>query len=528
MGNDGDGEFCSPFLSIPSGDWVAETDLAFAVRDRFPVSPGHTLVVPRRVIPQWWDATPEEQQAIMGLVDQVRSDLLNDQSRLRMLPGTPRPAGFNVGFNAGEAAGQTVHHLHVHVIPRYAGDMADPRGGVRHVIPEKGNYLVGTGNPAVSAPVESTDLERRFGAQVDPSALTQWLLRIIAEGRRTATYKPALLMALIELSMEHPAVANDGQPAAVHLEIDAIADRVIEYYWPQTRPNHFARVGVLRQARTSRSRILDAISELRRSSRSPVHADLSHARLTHPKQYAATRQKVAEALAKQPIPRLQRPGTDAARDGYWPWLYDDSGFVAERGALKPGSGIELRPGVAAALAQNAPVLRQAIETVWARDVAEMNEINTDEQELRSFLFGAQRVALTDISKGLREVDHDRCFWCDGRLREGSIEVDHVIPWSHYPSNDLFNLVLADRECNNDKRAKLVTANLVARWIERDNSGLAELSLDLHWPIQQDRALNVAASAYRWLPEGVSVWGGRGETIPFDASQRSEILDLIRS
>lgn len=132
----------SPFLAIPGADHVASNDLAFAVRDKFPVSPGHILVIPRRMIPQWWDATPEEQRAIMALVDQIRGDLLDDETRQRSLPGTPRPAGFNVGFNAGEAAGQTVNHLHVHVIPRYNGDMEDPRGGVRHVIPEKGNYLV--------------------------------------------------------------------------------------------------------------------------------------------------------------------------------------------------------------------------------------------------------------------------------------------------------------------------------------------------------------------------------------------------
>ena len=131
----------SPFLAIPAEHHVAANPLAFAVRDKFPVSPGHTLVIPRRQIPDWWSATPEERQAILTLVDQVRTGLLNDATRARLLPGIPRPDGFNVGFNAGDAAGQTVNHLHMHVIPRYRGDMPDPRGGVRHVIPEKGNYL---------------------------------------------------------------------------------------------------------------------------------------------------------------------------------------------------------------------------------------------------------------------------------------------------------------------------------------------------------------------------------------------------
>jgi superfamily II DNA or RNA helicase/diadenosine tetraphosphate (Ap4A) HIT family hydrolase/SOS-response transcriptional repressor LexA len=135
----------SPFLQIPSDQWLTANELAFAVRDGFPVSPGHTLVVTRRLVPTWFEATAAEQSAVMELVAEVRR--LLDESLL------PRPDGYNVGFNAGEAAGQTVPHLHVHVIPRYYGDVADPRGGVRHVIPEKANYLqpsptaLATGHP---------------------------------------------------------------------------------------------------------------------------------------------------------------------------------------------------------------------------------------------------------------------------------------------------------------------------------------------------------------------------------------------
>jgi diadenosine tetraphosphate (Ap4A) HIT family hydrolase len=121
----------SVFLTIDPSEWVDSNDLAFAIRDKFPVSPGHTLVIPKRVIPTWWEATREEQLALLELVDSVKV----------MLDHEYAPDGYNVGFNAGVAAGQTVDHLHIHVIPRYAGDMADPRGGVRHVIPSKGNYL---------------------------------------------------------------------------------------------------------------------------------------------------------------------------------------------------------------------------------------------------------------------------------------------------------------------------------------------------------------------------------------------------
>jgi len=127
----------SPFLARPAADHVASNALAFALRDAFPVTPGHTLVIPRRLVPTWFDATRDEQLALLELVDEVK----------RQLDSELRPDGYNVGFNAGTAAGQTVPHLHVHVIPRYAGDVADPRGGVRHVIPGKGNYLAATPEP---------------------------------------------------------------------------------------------------------------------------------------------------------------------------------------------------------------------------------------------------------------------------------------------------------------------------------------------------------------------------------------------
>src|SRR5262245_33358731 len=124
-------ETVSTFVGVPPSEWVAENALAFAFRDRHPVSRGHTLVVTRRVVADWFAASAEERAAVLELVDVVK----------RGLDEELRPDGYNVGWNAGAAAGQTVMHLHVHVIPRFRGDMDDPRGGVRHVIPSRGNYL---------------------------------------------------------------------------------------------------------------------------------------------------------------------------------------------------------------------------------------------------------------------------------------------------------------------------------------------------------------------------------------------------
>jgi superfamily II DNA or RNA helicase/diadenosine tetraphosphate (Ap4A) HIT family hydrolase/HKD family nuclease len=134
----------SPFLAIPTEEWLCANSLAFAILDRYPVSPGHVLVITRRVVPTYFECSADEQAALMALAAEAKQ-LLGERL-------DPKPDGYNVGFNAGTAAGQTVSHVHVHVIPRYSGDMPDPRGGVRHVIPEKGNYLAG---PAPAAPVFS-------------------------------------------------------------------------------------------------------------------------------------------------------------------------------------------------------------------------------------------------------------------------------------------------------------------------------------------------------------------------------------
>lgn len=137
-GEDSESTLASPFLFVPQADWVAANELAFAIRDRNPVNPGHTLIVTRRLVPTWFEATTAEQHAVLALIEEVKKVLDGEQ---------PKPDGYNVGFNAGTAAGQTVMHLHVHVIPRFVGDVDDPRGGVRGVIPSKQNYSSGFSQP---------------------------------------------------------------------------------------------------------------------------------------------------------------------------------------------------------------------------------------------------------------------------------------------------------------------------------------------------------------------------------------------
>lgn len=119
-----------PFCSMDISRVLISNQLAIATADAFPVSEGHTLIIPRRHISSIFEATEEELAHIFKLVAQTR-ELLNDQYQ---------PQGLNIGINDGVAAGQTVMHLHIHLIPRYKGDQSDPRGGVRWIFPDKAKY----------------------------------------------------------------------------------------------------------------------------------------------------------------------------------------------------------------------------------------------------------------------------------------------------------------------------------------------------------------------------------------------------
>ncbi len=111
------------FCSMPQSEIIAENELAKAFYDQFPVNQGHVLIVPKRHVETLFEATLEEMQAINRLLFEIK-EILEDKYH---------PDGYNVGVNVGRAAGQTVFHLHYHLIPRYNGDVADPRGGVRRV-----------------------------------------------------------------------------------------------------------------------------------------------------------------------------------------------------------------------------------------------------------------------------------------------------------------------------------------------------------------------------------------------------------
>lgn len=105
-------------------------ELAYSCRDSYAVSPGHTVVIPKRHVAEFFDLTQDEVAACM--------DLINEEKKL--IDEEFNPDGYNIGVNIGQAAGQSILHVHIHIIPRYEGDVENPQGGVRHVIPKKAHY----------------------------------------------------------------------------------------------------------------------------------------------------------------------------------------------------------------------------------------------------------------------------------------------------------------------------------------------------------------------------------------------------
>ncbi|PKD44015.1 HIT family protein [Rhodohalobacter barkolensis] len=120
----------SVFSKIPVTEWLHNNEHFFIVKDKYPVSEGHLLIVSKKLCPDFFGLTTEEKAELPAMITQAKSLIEKHHS----------PDGYNIGINCGEAAGQTVFHFHCHVIPRYEGDMENPKGGIRNVIPGMGDY----------------------------------------------------------------------------------------------------------------------------------------------------------------------------------------------------------------------------------------------------------------------------------------------------------------------------------------------------------------------------------------------------
>ncbi len=376
----------------------------------------------------------------------------------------------------------------------------------------------------VDAPADRdppSPIEDRMAAfTLTPSEeLLQRILAILETGRRSATYKPALLLALVELSVER-APADGG---ALALPLRDVAERVLELYWPSARP-YPGVDGVLKQATMPNSRIGVAVAKLRAGA-GPAGRSLGQVRSNQPEAVELAVDRIAKALAMQPVPRLQRPGEATAGSDYLRFLFDDSRYRTEQGALDRDPVIELRPGIAGGMARNAALIRMAAQAAWVQELVAINRLQPEEHALREFLFGADRTALGRVAGGLADLQGGRCFYCGAGL-PASYEIDHVIPWSLNPNDDLFNLVAADRHCNAAKRDRLLIGEHVSLWTARDRPALSELGRERDWPVEPARTAAVARAAYTSLAEGIPAWLGPGRVVPFAPAHRVSALAAL--
>jgi hypothetical protein len=351
------------------------------------------------------------------------------------------------------------------------------------------------------------------GDAADPLLLGQRVVAILETGQRDATYKLATLMALIEHCIENlPDRSND----VLEVLIPDLAHRVLAIYWQQVRP--FEGHDLAQRRSGAKSRIIDATKELRAAAAvGDRSTSLDVAIMRHPHAYQKAIDKIVIALAKQPLPRLQKlPGSSVSD----PFLYDDS-FLGEnisRSALRSrGEAIILKAGVAHGLARLAGLLKPALEIMWVDDVRRMNKfLEAEVPDVAGHLFGRERTALVTVREPFKEAFGPHCFYCATHLPVNN-PVDHVLPWSMAGIDGLANLVLACARCNGDKSGALPAIAIVDRVLERDRDVLEQIASAIQWPTQHDRVVSAARGIYRGQPAGVPTWSGYKQTERLDIS-----------
>jgi hypothetical protein len=339
--------------------------------------------------------------------------------------------------------------------------------------------------------------ERQSGPPAD--LVVERLLRVIDEGRRTATYKLALLASLID------AVALTS--GASTLPTRLIAERVLALYYPQTRV-YVAHDGVareLRQISMKSSPVLRAVLRLRLAGDAARCRSVDDTSLRVPGVYHEVLDEVETTFVRYPIPLLQVVGTAVV-----PFLYEvdwPEGTSVRKLRAEGRDELRLLPGIADRLIVLGPMLRPLIELHWARDVARWTGVSLEDTALQEHLFGAERVALPSaLVEELRSIQGSRCFYCDEVLI-GRGHVDHFLAWSRWPNDAIENLVLADR-CNLAKSDHLVAAQHLDHWADHVRSYAARLAASAtaaRWSSNPTRSLALVRSTYAHVAPGTPLW-----------------------
>ena len=308
--------------------------------------------------------------------------------------------------------------------------------------------------------------------------------RILSEGSFVATYKYALLVALVELAIER----GDDSNRELALPIRDIADKFAELYWRQAAPYEADGVSgaglVLHQNKGKQAGAITRLARLRDELKGN-RSTLAEARRTA--EWKRLVGQMQSLLKTMPLWRLQRVG------------HEDIRFLYEPG---PGaSHVTLLPGVACHLRERAPLIRRLAQTEWLRFVLSLERnqpVLGRAVGLSEFLFGSSRAALsTKVSEPLRELQHGLCFYCERSL-PAAAAVDHFIPWSRYPRDLAHNLVLAHGACNSRKSDLLGGEVYLGRWAQFVSDHDADLiAIGTEAGLLVDRATSVAVAKWSY-------------------------------
>jgi HNH endonuclease len=329
--------------------------------------------------------------------------------------------------------------------------------------------------------------------------LIERLLRVIDEGRRTATYKLALLLGIVDAAAMSPGEST--------LPTRLIAERVLALYYPQTRPYidisgaaHHARQIVMKT-----SSVLTAIEGLRSRAEVRRCRSIDEVHTALPADYLRTLDVVEETFVRYPIPLMQVVGA-----GVVPFLYEvdwPEGTSVKILRKRAQDQLRLLDGVADRLVVLGPMLRPLIELHWTRDVAKWTRLPMEDEALRAHLFGSDRIGFPHaLVTDLCELQGQRCFYCGDQLGTRR-EVDHFLAWSRWPNDAIENLVIADR-CNGAKSDHLAATEHLVRWrlrVEAQAAALAALAKTHHWLTSPDRARALVQSTYSHVAAGTPLW-----------------------
>ncbi|GAB4906929.1 HNH endonuclease domain-containing protein [Mycobacterium avium subsp. hominissuis] len=354
---------------------------------------------------------------------------------------------------------------------------------------------------------------------IDPLLLGQRVVVILETGRRTATYKLAVLVALIDYSVEH---LPETSTASIDVPLNDLADRIIEMYWRQVVPFEGTTHRLYQstgEKSGDRALILDEITQLRGAPDKHPRRTPAMARQQVPMEYEQARGRIVRVLVRQPLYRLQKSsGTD--NDDVF--LYDDSWMNAKIGNReigKHGNKIQLKPGVATGLARLAGLLKPTIRIHWAEAVRAINPtINQEVPPVERYLFGTDRVALARAGNALKDAFSKLCFYCNKRV---ATAVDHVLPWSRLGLDSLANLVPVCAPCNGSKLNAVPAVEHLVAALCRDRTKLEEIAARLHWPAEFSRVILAARGIYLSTPEQSPTWFSIGKSVPFEFSALPE-------